>query len=156
MLNFTVPGRGTLNINALVLDYNGTIALDGILFPTIANYLCRLSKYIEIHVITADTFDSVRTQCAKLPVQVHVLETEDHTQEKANFVQGLGAEGVYAIGNGTNDQDMLRYARVGVLVLGPEGCSREALDKADILIRNIEDALELLENPKRLIATLRR
>lgn len=156
MLSYSVPGRGILTIKSLVLDYNGTIALDGILLSTVAQYLERLTKDLDIYIITADTFDSVRKQCAALPVKIHVLETENHTLEKADFVQGLGADEVFAIGNGTNDQDMLKCSKVGVLLLGPEGCSREALDKADIFVRSIEDALALLENPKRLIATLRR
>jgi soluble P-type ATPase len=151
-----IPGRGTLNFNSLVLDYNGTLALDGELLPNVADYLQRLSKELAIYVITADTFGTVEAQCSELPVQIKVLESKNHTLEKAAFVRGLGAGTTFAIGNGTNDQDMLRFAGVGVLVLGPEGCSQEALNKADILVRNIEDALALLVHPKRLLATLRR
>lgn len=155
-MELVIPGRGTVTLKSLVLDYNGTMALDGELLPQVKDSINQLSKEFSIMVITADTFGTVKAECSKLPVQVKVLESQDHTQEKALFVQNLGAETTLAIGNGTNDQDMLSLAGIGVLVLGPEGCSSEALNKADILVRSIEDALALLIHPKRLIATLRR
>jgi hypothetical protein len=41
-------------------------------------------------------------------------------------------------------------------VLGPEGLAVSALIAADVLAASIDEALELLLNPKRLVATLRR
>lgn len=155
-MELVIPGRGTVTLKSLVLDYNGTLALDGELLPRVKDTINQLSKEFSITVITADTFGTVKAACSNLPVKVKVLESQDHTQEKALFVQNLGAETTLAIGNGTNDQDMLSMAGIGVLVLGPEGCSCEALNKADILVRSIEDAFALLIHPKRLIATLRR
>ena len=84
------------------------------------------------------------------------LASEDHTLEKRSYVESLGAEGVFAIGNGNNDVGMLRAARVGVAVCLAEGCSGEAAAAADILVRSPLDALDLLLNTNRLIATLRR
>lgn len=60
-----------------------------------------------------------------------------------------------AIGNGRNDSAMLRAAKVGGAVLGPEGAVVDILRRADITVRDIRDALDLPLHPQRLIATLR-
>jgi len=41
-------------------------------------------------------------------------------------------------------------------VLGPEGLAPTALQAAGVVVGRIEDALDLLLRPQRLIATLRR
>lgn len=84
------------------------------------------------------------------------LAIEDHTLEKRRYVEGLGADGVFAIGNGNNDIGMLSAARIGVAVCLAEGCSGEAAAAADILVQSPLDALDLLLNTNRMIATLRR
>jgi soluble P-type ATPase len=50
---------------------------------------------------------------------------------------------------------MLKESRLGICVLGPEGTSSEAISNCDLVISNINAALDLLLNPERLIATLR-
>ena len=156
MLQVEIPGREPLTLEYLVLDYNGTIALDGALLPEAEENIRRLSAFLEIFVITSDTFGTVREQCTHLPLEIYVLQSMNHTREKRELIQRLGPKHCVAIGNGANDQEMLHEAVLGILVLGPEGCSREALDKADVLVRNITDAMDLLLYPKRLVATLRR
>jgi soluble P-type ATPase len=71
-------------------------------------------------------------------------------------VDGLGAGQVVAIGNGANDVDMLRTSALGIAVLGPEGLATPALLAADVVVASIDDGLDLLLQPKRLIASLRR
>jgi soluble P-type ATPase len=68
----------------------------------------------------------------------------------------LGADQVIAIGNGSNDAAMLREAAVGIAVLGPEGLALDALLAADVAAPDILTALDLLRDPARLIATLRK
>ncbi|MBV9327442.1 MAG: hypothetical protein JO020_15490 [Chloroflexi bacterium] len=51
---------------------------------------------------------------------------------------------------------MLREAALGIAIVGPEGLAAGALAAADVVVPSISDALGLLRNPKRLIATLRR
>ena len=60
-----------------------------------------------------------------------------------------------AIGNGNNDADMLSAAALGIVVLGGEGSAVRPLMQADVFARDITDALDLLLNPTRLLATLR-
>ena len=70
-------------------------------------------------------------------------------------VQELGPTSVVAFGNGANDAGMLRLAALGIAVLGEEGVALTALQAADVLAHGPISAINLLLQPKRLIATLR-
>lgn len=155
MLEITVPGHGRFTPEVLVLDYNGTLALDGLIFEQIKDKITALAQNLEIHIVTSDTFGSVAAQCWDLPVQIKVLHTQNHTQEKADYLNQFENRTVVAVGNGANDQLMLKKAQIGIVVLGSEGCAGASLAAADILVKDINDALDLFRRPQRLIATLR-
>ena len=154
MLNLNIPGREQLEIKHLVLDFNGTIAFDGELISGAEERIHLLSKQLEIHVITADTNGSVVNQCSELPVMVQILRTGDHTDEKGEFVRSL--DGTVCIGNGANDAMMFEEADVSIAVIGNEGCATSTLLKSDIIVHHINEALDLLLKPNRIIATLRK
>ncbi len=151
-----IPNFKTMTITDIVCDYNGTIAKDGIVLPEVKALFEQLRERYTLHVITADTFGSVKAQLEGYGTQIKILSSSDHTQEKADFVRGLGAESCIAVGNGNNDALMLETAAVGIALMGDEGCSKDALLRSDIVCKNISEALFLLIETKRLIATLRR
>ncbi len=151
-----IPNFKTLDIQHIVCDYNGTIAKGGLVLPEIKELFKQLSERYKLHVLTADTFGSVHKQLEGYDVTVKVLNTQNHTKEKANYVAQLEANKCAAIGNGNNDKEMLLSASVAIAVLGDEGCAKDALFNADVICKNIEDALSLFIHTKRLIATLRR
>lgn len=151
-----IPNFKTLDIRHIVCDYNGTIAKDGIVYPEVKELFNILSKTYTIHVITADTFGSVHQQLQYHGTHIKVLSSNDHTKEKAEYVSYLGKAHCAALGNGNNDKEMLQLASVGIAILGEEGCSKDAFLNADILCKNITDALSLLIYTKRLTATLRK
>ena len=151
-----IPNFKKLDIAHVVCDYNGTIAKDGIVLPEIKVLFEQLSRKYTLHVITADTFGSVTSQLQGYGAQIKILSSTDHTAEKADFISGLGDESCIAIGNGNNDAQMLQRAAVGIALMGDEGCSKDTLFNADIICKSIGEALSLVLEPKRLIATLRR
>ncbi len=155
MIDISVPGFGDLTLEHLVLDYNGTLALDGTLLPGVAQALGRLSSRVQIHVITADTFGRAREAVHAFPCTFTLLGPEGQAEAKAAYVEGLGAKGVAAVGNGRNDRLMLRAAALGIAVLQQEGASAETLREARAVCPDILTALGLLEHPLRLVATLR-
>ena len=55
------------------------------------------------------------------------MQPGDEAQQKAAYVQRLGAETVMAIGQGANDAEMLRAAAIGVAILSDEGLAGAAL-----------------------------
>jgi soluble P-type ATPase len=80
---------------------------------------------------------------------------EDSKQGKLDFLKTLNLEMTVAIGNGSNDQLILKEAALGIAVLGDEGVSVPAIKSGDIVVKNIQNALDLLLKPKRIIATLK-
>ena len=152
----SVPGWKDLKIEALVFDFNGTLATDGKLSDRTREALRELGSMYEVHILTSDTFGSVEEECCGLPVQVHRLASAHHAQEKRDFIESRFKGGVAAIGNGANDELMLEAADLGIVVISPEGCSPRALAKADIAVASIEHVFELFRKPKRIVATLRR
>jgi P-type E1-E2 ATPase len=92
----------------------------------------------------------------RLGVQLARIEPRGEAGQKQALVERLGPGQVVAIGNGANDAGMLSAAALGIAVLGPEGLAGEAAQAADLLVAGIQDALDLLLYPQRLIATLRR
>jgi P-type E1-E2 ATPase len=155
-MTIDIPHFKRLELIHLLLDYNGTIAVDGELAPAAQRLLPKLCETYEVHVITADTFGSVQEQLRNYPVTVKILTSEDHTQEKADYLTTLGAAHTVAIGNGNNDAAMLEKAALGIALIGKEGCATATLIQSDLACSTIEEALQLLLTPERLIATLRR
>ena len=155
MIKISIPGRGTLTFQHIVLDYNGTLGCDGKLVPGIKEKLNLLAENLEVHIITADTFGLCKSSCQGIKAAIHILTCSVGGPEKEQYVESLGPEGVMAIGNGSIDALMLARAAVGVVVLGPEGTSTLALKASDVVVKDINAGLDLLLIPKRLIATLR-
>lgn len=154
-MRIEIPDYKTLELKYLVLDYNGTIALDGEMSDGVKSRLHKLSKELEIYVLTADTHGTAREMCEGLPLEVHTFPTNGALEEKLEIVEKLGAEQCVAIGNGRNDKLMCRASVLAIAVLEQEGMCGKLIGEADVCTRNIENALDLLIYPKRLIATLR-
>ncbi|HLB15281.1 MAG TPA: HAD hydrolase family protein [Burkholderiales bacterium] len=155
MIKIDVPGFGPLQLEHLVLDFNGTLAVDGALLPGVAERLGALGSRLSIHVLTADTHGTAARALAGVACSLVVAPASGQAEAKRRFVEALGAERVVAIGNGRNDRLMLEAARVGIAVVQAEGASAQALAAADLVVPTIADALDLLAHPLRLVATLR-
>lgn len=155
MLRISVPGGRNLALQHLVLDYNGTLALDGELLPGLAERVEGLAGSLEIHILTADTHGTVRAKFEGLPVKVHVVEENQQSKAKLDYVEEIGASSTAAVGNGLIDALMLRKAALGVAVIGKEGASPETVSSADVVVMDILDAFDLFLRPLRLTATLR-
>jgi len=155
MIEVAIPGAGRLHLSFLVLDYNGTLACNGIMLDGVAERLIALSKNLSIHVVTADTFGTIEATLKSLPLTVRVLPQTGQNHAKMAYVSQLGCNEMVCIGNGRNDRLMLQAAALGIAVVGPEGAAVDALQASDVVTTSIQSALDLLLNPLRLVATLR-
>jgi len=144
--------KGPTAFTHLVLDYTGTLSLGGALLPGVAERLERLATDLCVTVLTADTFGTAREALENLPVEVRII---GNGTDKAEAVSAMGPEEVIAIGNGRNDISMMEVAGLSVAVLGPEGSAADLLACADVVTRDVCDALDLILHPLRLKATLR-
>jgi P-type E1-E2 ATPase len=155
MIELNIPGRGRVQLDHLVLDVNGTLALDGKLLDGIPRALNRLRDRLQIHLITADTHGGQDLIDRQLNVKAIRLQPGDEASQKAAYVRSLDASRVVAIGQGANDARMLKEAAIGVCILSREGLATASLTAADLIAPDIFSALEMLENPLRIVASLR-
>ncbi len=156
MIEINIPGRGLIQLRYLVSDVNGTLALDGQLLNGVPKNLLALSDRLQLHLLTADTHGRQAQIDEQLGLQAMRIPQGGEAEAKAAYVHELGAESVVALGQGANDAGMLRAAAIGIAVASVEGLAIESLTSADVVVPNINAAFELLEHPKRLVATLRR
>ena len=154
MLTIEIPGRPVLTLEHLVLDYNGTIAVDGKLLPDAKERIRALGEALRIHVLTADTYGTVKAECEPLGIEVQTFPKGSAAQFKAQFVRAL-AGGACAVGNGFNDINMFDEADLSIAVLEGEGMCAALLPHADVMVRSIAEGLDLLLKPDRLRADLR-
>ena len=155
MIHLDIPGFGEARWSYLVLDVNGTLSVDGMLIPGVAERLRRLAGQLEVRLLTANTRGTAGEIAEELGVSWAQLEKGREAEQKRSVVESLGATGVIAVGNGNNDALMLVAAGLGIVVFGGEGTATRALVVAHVVCRDILEALDLLLNPIRLLATLR-
>ena len=156
MIELVIPGRGTIRLQHLVCDVNGTLALDGQLMEGVARALLALQDRLDLHLLTADTHGKQAEIDRKLGLQAVRIPSGDEGEAKAAYVRQLGSDQVIAVGNGANDAAMLREAAIGIAVMSPEGLAVEAAQAADLMAPGILDALNWLEHPLRIVGSLRR
>lgn len=155
MIEVTIPGRGIIQLEHLVCDVNGTLAVDGKLMEGVATAINHMCDRLTVHLVTANTHGGQTLIDHQLSLQAHILTPGDEARQKTEYVQQLGAQNVVAIGQGANDAGMLAAAAIGICVLSREGSAVSAINSADLVTADILTAFELIEKPVRLVATLR-
>ncbi len=155
MITVPVPGWGELSIEYVMVDFNGTAALDGRLKKEVKETIDKISRYVKVFLITADTYETADSELGPTNITFIKVGKSGSGEEKAKVVRELGPEKIAAIGNGANDALMLKEAALGIAVIGEEGCSAGLIKEADVVVTDVVKALGLIAHPERLVATLR-
>ncbi len=155
-MEIRIPGKANIEIEHLLLDFNGTIARDGKMIGSVKERVEAVcNSGIKVYVVTADTHGTARDQCADMPIEVMIFDNSNAAANKRKIAEELGAQRCICFGNGFNDTELFEACALSVIVMGDEGCSSKALIKSDIVCKNIDDAFNLILKPNRIIATLR-
>lgn len=155
MIKIEIPGRFIYTIENVIFDFNGTIATRGKISQSTREKINELAKMVNVYVLTADTYSSAEEECRGLDIKLMTFPKENVADCKAEIVSDIGADNCVCYGNGYNDIKMFEMASLKVAVLGNEGMCSELIFKSDVLVKSIDDGIDLLLNPKSLIATLR-
>jgi len=155
MIKIEILWFKTIKAEHLVLDFNGTLAIDVLFIEGVIGQLVHISVTLHAHVRTADTFSSVQNEIRGLPITIIIPETTEQNKQKSDSVKNSGSESIIAIGNGKNDVLMLKEAFLSIGIIQAEGAFFQVLSNNQFLCSSVIDALSLLNNPKRLVATLR-
>ena len=146
-----IPNYGSLEFNAVLFDLNGTLGVNGRIPEDVKELLKKLADKYTVVVLSADTFGTLEEELKGIPVRI---ERVSSGAEKGEISEGYSPYA--AVGNGNNDVAMLDKAELAFCVIGGEGASVDALLASDIVVTDVRDAIEMLLNEKKLIATLRR
>lgn len=152
-ITLEIPGSDRVELEVLLLDVNGTLSDRGELIDGVAERIARLRELVEVQLLSADTFGTMAETAAALGVNAKIAAG---AADKLREIEAFGPHRCAAIGNGANDVELLRAAALAVAIVGPEGASAQAVAVADVVCRSITEALDLLLEPRLLVATLRR
>ena len=156
MIEMSIPGHDIYKIEYLVCDVNGILAVDGYLLPGMISTIKSLKEQLKVYLITANTHGNQQNISSELGIEaIHIAKGQE-AKQKGEIVSQLGEKKVIAIGQGANDAEMLKRAAIGICVLSEEGTSLEALLSSDIIVQDGLKALKLVQNPMRMVATLRK
>lgn len=146
----SIPNFGRISFKNVLFDLNGTLGKEGHLEGEIKSLLERLADKYTVVVLSADTFGTLEEELRGLPVRI---ERVSSGTEKAEIAEGY--KPYAAVGNGNNDVAMLEGAELAFCVIGPEGATTDALLASDVVVRDVKDAMAMLLDERKLIATLR-
>jgi soluble P-type ATPase len=149
-----IPGFGSLELENVVLDLNGTLTEAGDFIPGVLGYLDALrAEGLKIYVLSGDTRGGLK-QIFELSPDIETVLTET-AEDKRTFVESIGPERTVCIGNGNIDVEMFKVAKLSICTVQAEGATTRAMLEADIIVTHIKHAFEILLDPAKLIATLR-
>lgn len=154
MISVDIPGYENFKFENVVFDYNGTLAVDGRIDECTRQKLVELSLIINVYILTADTYGSVKKQCEGLDVFVITFPNNEAGKHKRAIVEKLQGESI-CVGNGFNDIGMCSVADLSVAIIGEEGSSGKLIGACDIVVHSRKDLFHLFFNTDRIKATLR-
>jgi len=154
-LLIVIPGREDINVKHVILDFNGTIAVDGKLIDGVATKINQLSQIVNFTVVTADTYGTVKSELSGINCKLVNLDQTGVFKDKLEVLTSLGKDNTLCVGNGFNDRIVLKESILGISVLQDEGLSVEALMASDMVCKSIDDVFCCIENPQRIAASLR-
>ena len=154
MITIHRPGRESLEIEFVLIDFEGTLAPDRRVHPKAKDKINLLAKRTKIYVLTTGEKIVVEEVMKKVKAEVVFLGEGEGSRQKLELIKRLGERRTAAIGNGADDAAMIEEAGLGICVVGKEGAAGETLRKADVVVTSILDALDFLLKPLRQKATL--
>ena len=155
MILYEIPGKDNIEVENIVFDYNGTIAVDGKLIDGIKELINQLAKYANIYILTADTYGTVEKECIHIDAKVLTFPKENVGKSKKEIVRNLGGHKTICLGNGYNDMLMFEESILSIAIIEGEGLCGKLLCKADIVTRSIDEGIRILLNKNGIKATLR-
>jgi len=156
MITMERPGQEPLRIEYILIDFEGTLAVDRRVHPKAKDKMNLLSRRTKIYVLAQGQDQVAKEVLKKVTAEVVHLKEGESSLGKLSLLNELGPQRTVAIGNGLDDVAMVENAGLGICVISREGTASEMVEKADLVVANILDALDFLLKPMRQQATLSR
>jgi P-type E1-E2 ATPase len=152
-MDYGIGEDEVLRISTLILDLNGTLAIDGVIISGVKERILKIQELgIKVILLSGDTMGTAQNIANELQVQlIHTKNAED----KMNIALQFEKNNLAAIGNGKIDLKLFQNVGLSILTLQSEGVYTPTLLASTIIVPSIIDALDLFLKPLRLKATLR-
>lgn len=154
MIHIQRSGQEPLEIDFILIDFEGTLASDCRVHPKAKDKLNLLAKRAKIYILTKKKKELVEEVLRKVKAEIIYLTEGESSKEKLDLLRQLGATRTVAVGGGADDGSMMEEAVLGLCVIGKAGASSEAVKNADVVFTDILDTLDFLLKPLRQRATL--
>lgn len=152
-MRVSIPNKTDLVLETLILDLNGTIAVDGQIVTGVPERIKAVQdKGLRIFLFSGDTRGTAQGLAEQLGISFVRAGTG---VEKRNAALDLQPETCIAFGNGLIDSQLCEAVCLSIVTLQAEGVHTRTLAAADIVVTSVLDAFDLLLDEQRLIATLR-
>ncbi|MBU1018186.1 HAD family hydrolase [Patescibacteria group bacterium] len=152
-MKYNIPQIGVIEINTIVLDLNGTLAVRGKIVDGVKERLITLKKLgIKLILFTGDQRGNASDLCNELDIDFKKAVSQ---KEKEQFFLELDTEHSAAIGNSRIDNGKFRHAKLSIATLQAEGIHTGIIGHVDIIVPTISDALDLFIDSDSLKATMR-
>jgi soluble P-type ATPase len=148
------PGQDPLEIEFIMLNFEGTLATAQRVHPKAKDKINLLSKRARIFIFTTGEKESVSAVLRNVKAEVVYLREGEASRGKLDLLQQLGPRRAVAIGSGMSDIEMIQNSGLGIGVMSREGTLSEVIGKADLVFMTVVDALDFLLKPLRQRATL--
>ncbi len=154
MITIHRPGKEPLEIESILIDFEGTLASDRRVHPKAKDKINLLSKRASVLILAKGEREVIEEVLRKVKAEIVYLSEGESSGQKLERLMQLGECRTVVIGNGADDASFLEKAGLGICVVGKEGASGEALRNADLVFTSVLDALDFLLKPLRQKATL--
>jgi len=153
-MKIQIPKGETIEINTIVLDLNGTLAVKGIVSDKTKELILKLKELnYRIVLISGDIRGNAKIISDELGIELFLGVT---SQEKAEQMLQFDKETTAAIGNARIDIGTFENSKISIATMQSEGIHTEILRYVDVIVPTIEDALSLFIDIKSLAGTLRK
>jgi soluble P-type ATPase len=112
MIELNIPGRGWLRLQHLVMDANGTLAMDGSLIKGVAKRIGLLKDRPAIYPLTTDAHEWQAAVDGQINLTAVRIQPGNEAGQKAEYVCKPDAETVVAIGQGRKRREEAEGSRV--------------------------------------------
>lgn len=147
------PNQENIEIENIVLDLNGTLSVSGIVSEKTKLQILKLKDLgYKIVLISGDIRGTAYDIAQSLDIELYLGKS---SEEKAEKMQALQSEKTAAIGNARIDIGTFKNAKLSIATLQAEGIHTGIIPYVDIIVPNINDALNLFIETQSLEATLR-
>lgn len=153
-MEFVLNTGKKIELDSIALDLNGTLAVGGLIKETTKQRISLLKKKgFNFFLISGDARGNASKIAEELGINLFIAK---NSREKLTAVKKIPSKNIIAIGNARIDLGMFKKAKLKIITLQAEGIHTSIILKADIIVPNINDALDLFIDEKRFLSTMKK